>query len=149
MIIRMYDRARGPAETPSSVPGTDFRVELQAFDENRGGPQDAAATVDIRSPAALRRGLSSPNEPGIERASVAGDVGIEGKLYAALAGCANFGRAIVSALRVHPGRDAAWHRSRSRDRSCRRPASRGRLRLMGRGFGEPSQMLHGTLVPAA
>ncbi|MHB1063865.1 MAG: class I SAM-dependent methyltransferase [Georgenia sp.] len=93
MTITTKDRARGVAETLSSLLGLDLPVAFQAFDGSRSGPEDAVATVAIRSPAAVRRVLWSPNELGFARAYVAGDIGIDGDLYAVLAGREKFGRA--------------------------------------------------------
>ncbi|MEY2475302.1 MAG: cyclopropane-fatty-acyl-phospholipid synthase [Actinomycetota bacterium] len=65
------------------VPG-GLPISIKAWDGSTLGPGDAAATVVINSPAALRRLMWAPNELGLGRAYVAGDLDIEGDVYAAL-----------------------------------------------------------------
>jgi cyclopropane-fatty-acyl-phospholipid synthase len=65
------------------VPG-ELPITIKAWDGSTLGPADAAATVVINSPAALRRLMWAPNELGLGRAYVAGDLDIEGDVYAAL-----------------------------------------------------------------
>jgi cyclopropane-fatty-acyl-phospholipid synthase len=68
-----------------SVLGSDLPVAVRAYDGSALGPPDAAATIYIRSPDALRRIATSPGELGFARAYVAGDLDVEGDIYAALA----------------------------------------------------------------
>ena len=68
----------------SSVLGPDIPVAVRAYDGSRLGPSDASATLVLRSPDALRRIATSPGELGIGRAYVAGDLDVEGDIYAAL-----------------------------------------------------------------
>lgn len=68
----------------SSVLGPDLPVAVRAYDGSRLGPDDAVATLVLRSPDALRRIATSPGELGIGRAYVAGDLDVEGDIYAAL-----------------------------------------------------------------
>ncbi|MDQ1534842.1 MAG: cyclopropane-fatty-acyl-phospholipid synthase [Actinomycetota bacterium] len=72
------------ADLVSSVLGPDVPVAVRAYDGSRLGPDDAAATLVLRSPDALRRIATSPGELGIGRAYVAGDLDVEGDMYAAL-----------------------------------------------------------------
>jgi cyclopropane-fatty-acyl-phospholipid synthase len=64
--------------------GTDLPVAVRSYDGGRMGPDDAPATIVIRSPDALQRILQSPGELGFGRAYVAGDIDVEGDIYAAL-----------------------------------------------------------------
>ncbi|MDQ1374132.1 MAG: cyclopropane-fatty-acyl-phospholipid synthase [Actinomycetota bacterium] len=65
------------------VPG-GLPITIKAWDGSTLGPGDAAATLVIKSPTALRRLMWAPNELGLGRAYVAGDLDIEGDVYAAL-----------------------------------------------------------------
>jgi cyclopropane-fatty-acyl-phospholipid synthase len=64
--------------------GTDLPVAVVGYDGSRVGPPDPPATVVVRSPNALRRILTAPGELGFSRAYVAGDLDIEGDVFAAL-----------------------------------------------------------------
>lgn len=59
-------------------------VAIRCWDGSTLGPADGPATLVIRSPAALRRILWSPNELGLGRAYVAGELDVEGDVYAVL-----------------------------------------------------------------
>ena len=72
------------ADFVSSVLGPDIPVAVRAYDGSRIGPDDAPATLVLRSPDALRRIATSPGELGIGRAYVAGDLDVEGDIYQAL-----------------------------------------------------------------
>jgi cyclopropane-fatty-acyl-phospholipid synthase len=65
--------------------GSDLPIAIEAYDRSRLGPADAPATLLIRSPTALRRIVQAPGELGFARAYVAGDVDLEGDIFAALA----------------------------------------------------------------
>lgn len=65
------------------VPG-ELGVTIKAWDGSTLGPTAAAATVVINSPAAIRRLMWAPNELGLGRAYVAGELDIDGDVYAAL-----------------------------------------------------------------
>jgi cyclopropane-fatty-acyl-phospholipid synthase len=65
--------------------GSDLPIAIEAYDGSRLGPVDAPATLLIRSPTALRRIVQTPGELGFARAYVAGDVDLEGDIFAALA----------------------------------------------------------------
>ena len=68
----------------TDILGPDLPVRLVAYDGSDMGPRDAAATVTIESPDALRRMAFAPGELGLARAYVAGDITIEGDIYAVL-----------------------------------------------------------------
>src|SRR5829696_8369402 len=59
-------------------------VAVRAYDGSRAGPPDAPATLVIRSSDAFRRILTARGELGIARAYVAGDMEVEGDMFAAL-----------------------------------------------------------------
>jgi cyclopropane-fatty-acyl-phospholipid synthase len=72
------------AELIEELVGTDVPVAFEAYDGSRLGPTDAPATIHIRSPHALQRLVTAPGELGFGRAYVAGDIDVEGDIYAAL-----------------------------------------------------------------
>jgi cyclopropane-fatty-acyl-phospholipid synthase len=63
--------------------GGDPPVRIECWDGSSLGPLGGAAII-LRSAAALRRLVWSPNEVGLGRAYVAGDVDIEGDVFALL-----------------------------------------------------------------
>src|SRR3982750_4171366 len=67
-----------------SVLGTELPVAVRAYDGGRLGASDAPATLVINSPDALRRIVTAPGELGFARAYVAGDIDVEGDMFAAL-----------------------------------------------------------------
>jgi cyclopropane-fatty-acyl-phospholipid synthase len=64
--------------------GTPLPIAVRLWDGSTIGPESAEATVVMRSPDALRRILYRPNDLGIGRAYVAGELDVEGDTYAAL-----------------------------------------------------------------
>jgi cyclopropane-fatty-acyl-phospholipid synthase len=60
-------------------------VRLRFWDGSHLGPDDAPCTIVVRSPMALRRMMWAPGELGICRAYVAGDLDVEGDIFALLA----------------------------------------------------------------
>src|SRR3954470_6206686 len=66
------------------VLGAEPPVPFRASDGSRLGPPDAPATIVLRSPTALQRILMAPGELGFGRAYVAGDLDVEGDIWAAL-----------------------------------------------------------------
>lgn len=64
--------------------GDDLPVGVEAYDGSTAGPPDPAATLRIRTPDALRRILGQPGELGFARAYVAGDIELDGDIYALL-----------------------------------------------------------------
>ncbi len=73
------------AEFFGELVGGDAPVEFSAYDGSRFGPQGAPASVVVRSPRALRRLVTAPNELGLGRAYVAGEIDLEGDIFAVLA----------------------------------------------------------------
>ena len=67
------------AFAPGSLP-----VTIRCWDGSQLGPADAPATIVVKSPDALRRLLYAPNELGLGRAYVAGEIDIDGDVYRAL-----------------------------------------------------------------
>lgn len=59
-------------------------VRLEFWDGTGVGPTDGPATVRVESPDALRRIMWSPNELGVSRAYVAGDITVEGDIMKAI-----------------------------------------------------------------
>lgn len=68
----------------ASLLGDDLPVALSTYDGGYLGPADPPATIEVRSPDALRRLVTAPGELGFARAYVAGEIAIEGDIYAAL-----------------------------------------------------------------
>jgi cyclopropane-fatty-acyl-phospholipid synthase len=66
-------------------------VRLRAWDGTVAGPDDAPLIV-VRSPQAVRRLVWAPGELGLARAYVAGDLDVEGDLYAAFGALSSTGR---------------------------------------------------------
>jgi len=72
------------ADLVSHVLGPDLPVAVRAYDGSTLGPADAPAALVLRSPDALRRVIAAPGELGLGRAYVAGDLDLEGDIFAAL-----------------------------------------------------------------
>jgi cyclopropane-fatty-acyl-phospholipid synthase len=66
------------------VLGSDLPVALRAYDGTSIGPPDPPATIVIRSPLAVARIVQAPGELGFGRAYVAGDLDVEGDIFAVL-----------------------------------------------------------------
>ncbi|EKX68991.1 class I SAM-dependent methyltransferase [Streptomyces ipomoeae] len=79
----MQDAASRLKALSEQMLGTSLPVRLRAWDGSEAGPPEAPALV-VRNRRALRRLLWKPGELGLARAWVAGDLGIEGDLYAVL-----------------------------------------------------------------
>lgn len=77
-------RPLGVAGAVTGLLGEDLPVGLSAYDGSRAGPADAGTTIDIRSAVALRRLLSAPGELGLVRGYIAGDIDVQGDIYALL-----------------------------------------------------------------
>jgi cyclopropane-fatty-acyl-phospholipid synthase len=67
-----------------SLLGEEFPLRLRGWDGSESGPPDSAATLVVRSPRALRRFLWRPDELGLGRAYVTGEIDVEGDIFAAL-----------------------------------------------------------------
>jgi cyclopropane-fatty-acyl-phospholipid synthase len=61
--------------------GADLPVAVRAYDGSVLGPEDARTALVVRSPDALRRIVTAPNELGFGRAYVAGDLEVEGDIF--------------------------------------------------------------------
>lgn len=72
------------ADAIERVVGPDLPVAVEAYDGSRLGPEDAPATLVVRSPRAIRRMVTAPGELGLGRAYVTGELDVEGDIYAAL-----------------------------------------------------------------
>jgi cyclopropane-fatty-acyl-phospholipid synthase len=59
----------------------DLPVRIRFWDGSVLGPPEGTSTVVVRSPAAVRRLLYAPNELGLGRAYVAGDIDIQGDVF--------------------------------------------------------------------
>lgn len=68
-------------EVVAGLLGGDLPVRLRCWDRSEAGPPDATLTIEVRSPNALRRLLWSPDELGLGRAYVAGELDIAGDIY--------------------------------------------------------------------
>ncbi len=68
----------------AALVGTRAPVRFAFWDGSGLGPVDGVGTVEVRSPDALRRMLWAPGELGVARAFVAGDIAVEGDLFALL-----------------------------------------------------------------
>src|SRR5713101_3941143 len=64
--------------------GPDLPVRLRYWDGSTAGPADSPATVVFHTPHAMRRLLYSPNEIGLARSYVFGEITLEGDEHAAL-----------------------------------------------------------------
>ena len=74
-LLEPVIRAFAPGQLP---------VTIRCWDGSQLGPDDAAATLVVKSPDAVRRLLYAPSELGLGRAYVAGDIDIEGNIFNAL-----------------------------------------------------------------
>ncbi|MFJ9820068.1 class I SAM-dependent methyltransferase [Streptomyces sp. NPDC101151] len=111
-------RLRSLAEQMLGVP---LPVRVRAWDGSQAGPPDAPALV-LRNRRALRHMLFKPGELGLARAWVAGDLDVEGDLYAVLDAMAG--------LVWERGEDAPGLVQALRDPRVR-AAGRGLLKLAG------------------
>ncbi|MGA5039151.1 class I SAM-dependent methyltransferase [Streptomyces capoamus] len=79
----MADAASRLRSLAEQMLGAPLPLRLKAWDGSQAGPSDAPTLV-VRNRRALRRMLFRPGELGLARAWVAGDLEVEGDLYAAL-----------------------------------------------------------------
>ena len=73
------------AELLSDVLGDDVPVAFRAYDGSAFGPPEARTTIVVRSPDALRRIVTAPDELGFGRAYVAGELEVDGDMFDVLA----------------------------------------------------------------
>ena len=62
--------------------GQPPRIAVTAFDDSYAGPADAAFTIRITNPDAIRRIVTRPGELGLSRAYIAGDIDGDGDIFA-------------------------------------------------------------------
>lgn len=117
----MADAALRLNQFAEQLLGTPLRVRIRAWDGSEAGPPGAPILV-VRNRRALRRLLWKPGELGLARAWVAGDLDIEGDLYAALD--------LLAGLVWERGEDARGLGAALRDPEVR-AAVRGLVRLAG------------------
>ncbi|MEV5611067.1 cyclopropane-fatty-acyl-phospholipid synthase family protein [Streptomyces sp. NPDC052225] len=79
----MQDAAQRLKNLVEQLLGAELPVRLRAWDGSEAGPPSASVLV-VRNRRALRRLLWKPGELGLARAWVAGDLDVEGDLYAVL-----------------------------------------------------------------
>ncbi len=115
----------------------DLPVGIDAFDGSSSGPDDVGVRIGVRSRRALNYLVTSPQELGLARAYVAGDIEVTGSLYdglAALTGTTVAELTVAERLAVLRGlglgtlrpqapppeevRLRGWRHSRHRDRSA-------------------------------
>ncbi|WP_320781017.1 cyclopropane-fatty-acyl-phospholipid synthase family protein [Streptomyces sp. CRN 30] len=101
----MADAASRLNRLAEQLLGAPLPLRIRAWDGSQAGPPDAPTLV-VRNRRAVRRLLWKPGELGLARAWVAGDLDIEGDLYAALETLAGLlweraegGRGVTEALR--------------------------------------------------
>ena len=64
--------------------GGSLPLRIEMYDGSAAGPDDAKATLVVRSADGLSRFITRPGELGIARAYVSGDIELEGDLFAML-----------------------------------------------------------------
>lgn len=72
------------AEMYALLVGPDSNVALRAYDGSEYGPADPAATIVLKSPAAVQYVVTAPSDLGLARAYVTGALDVEGDLHAAV-----------------------------------------------------------------
>jgi cyclopropane-fatty-acyl-phospholipid synthase len=72
------------ADAFSMVVPAERGVGFRAYDGSTSGPQDSDVVFEVRSPRALEYLAGSPNQIGLARAYVSGDLEIVGDMYTAL-----------------------------------------------------------------
>ncbi|MEW1721127.1 cyclopropane-fatty-acyl-phospholipid synthase family protein [Streptomyces sp. NPDC093109] len=117
----MADAALRLTTLAEELLGAPLPVRIRAWDGSESGPRDAP-TLIIRNRRALRRLLWKPGELGLARAWVAGEIDVEGDLYAALERLAGliWERGADTKDTVHPVRNPRM-----------RAAARGLVRIAG------------------
>jgi cyclopropane-fatty-acyl-phospholipid synthase len=90
------------ADLLRDVLGNDVPVAFRAYDGSSFGPTDARTTIVVRSPDALRRIVTAPDELGFGRAYVAGELDVDGDIFDVMT-VANY----IEELRLRPRQIAA------------------------------------------
>ncbi len=99
-LLRPSDSAESPPVAPERLPdctvadglrplltsifGAEVPARFEFWDGSAVGPQDGPGTVRVRSSGAIRRLLWAPGELGLGRAYVAGEIDLDGDIYALL-----------------------------------------------------------------
>ncbi|MFD9328950.1 class I SAM-dependent methyltransferase [Streptomyces sp. NPDC060065] len=117
----MQDAALRLKSLVEQLLGAPLPLRIRAWDGSETGPP-AAPVLVVRNRRAVRRLLWKPGELGLARAWVAGDLGVEGDLYAALD--------LMSGLLWERGEDARGVGEALRDPEVR-AALRGLVKLAG------------------
>jgi cyclopropane-fatty-acyl-phospholipid synthase len=78
------DAAATIARILHSAVGVALPIRIKCWDDSVAGDLEAQATIVFRDPRALRRMLWSPNELGLVRAYVSGDIDFEGDIFSVL-----------------------------------------------------------------
>jgi cyclopropane-fatty-acyl-phospholipid synthase len=73
------------ADVFERVAGPDSPVEFRAYDGSKAGPESSPVRITVRTPKAVSYLAQAPGGLGLARAYVAGDLDVEGDMYAALA----------------------------------------------------------------
>ncbi|MEU5209435.1 cyclopropane-fatty-acyl-phospholipid synthase family protein [Streptomyces sp. NPDC020742] len=115
----MADAAGRLTKLAEEVLGAPLPVRIRAWDHSESGPP-GAPTLVFRNRRALRRLLFKPGELGLARAWVAGDIDIDGDLYAALD--------LLAGLIWERGPDAPGHPRATALRALARPGVRTAVR---------------------
>ena len=113
------------ADLATGVLGPDLPIGLRAYDGSRAGPADPPATIVVKSPDAVRRLVTAPGELGFGRAYVAGDLDIEGDMFAVLALRHRFANGLHLIAPAVARRAASSSAPRACGRCRRRPRRRG------------------------
>ncbi|WP_405927524.1 class I SAM-dependent methyltransferase [Streptomyces sp. NBC_00035] len=117
----MQDAALRLKSLVEQLLGAPLPLRIRAWDGSEAGPP-AAPVLVVRNRRAVRRLLWKPGELGLARAWVAGDLGVEGDLYAALD--------LMSGLLWERGEDTRGVGEALRDPEVR-AALRGLVKLAG------------------
>ncbi|MFI1208921.1 class I SAM-dependent methyltransferase [Streptomyces sp. NPDC020802] len=117
----MQDAALRLKALTEQLLGAPLPVRIRAWDGSESGPQGTPVLV-VRNRRALRRLLWKPGELGLARAWVAGDLTVDGDLYAVLE--------VVAGLVWERGEDTRSLREALRDPGVR-AAVRGLVRMAG------------------
>ncbi len=94
--------ARLAAALSTALGAPDPPWRLRAWDGSEAGPPEAPL-LTIRSPGAVRRLVWAPGELGLVRAYVAGEIDIEGDVFATLDALSSLGRLSSKAAFPRPG----------------------------------------------
>jgi cyclopropane-fatty-acyl-phospholipid synthase len=96
---RRSSAARALEPLLTQLLGRDLPVRFVFWDRSELGPDKAPGTIRLRSPNVLRRVIWSPDELGLARAFVAGELEVAGDLYETLEALA---RSVPRGARLRP-----------------------------------------------